>query len=562
MPLTLRMRILSALSVLLILSSCSKTNTVGRMVPKEAGFIIHFSGKSLSAKVNITEMRQSDWFKKFQEGLKSDSNQTEIMKRFTENAKNSGIDSLGDIVFFADNSRTDTTYMVVQASIKDAGAFEKFLKNVYPQGSFNKDGAVQTMAVEDKAVISWNTEKAMFGFKSPSTNGFESYQLNDSTPKENYIPQIASYCKNLFTMNQDKSMATEDKFTDLVNTPGDIHCFVNIGKLMGSIPQMGAMSMLKMDNFIDGNISVYTMNFENGKITLRSKGYYGKEMDAVMKKYSGGTINTAMLKNIPGNNIVGVMAMHFNPEGLKELVKMSGMDGMINLAMARYGLSFDEFIKANKGDIMIAVTDLSVKKDTVKFPPGFGKREPIIKDKPDAKFIFSAAINDKEAFNKFISFAEKQGAELGTDLKISFNTNKEYFAIGNSADYISSYLAGGKNDQSWMSKISGNPIGMYVDLQKIIKAMFTDTAKDSVSIRIADASVKMWDNVILSGGNYSNGGLEQVIEVNMMDKTTNSLQQLMKYTAEMTALEKQKLSVHEATRSDSTIVNPLNRLEN
>ena len=539
MQLHLRTRLIAAIAVITLFASCSKTNKQGRMVPKEAGFIMHANGKSLSGKVNMEELKQSDWYKEIEKEMMADSTQSELMKKFHENAQKTGIDSLSDYIFFADNSNSTAMHFVLEAGLKDAKAFENFLKSVYPEGSISKDGDVLLMGVKNKAVVTWNSERIIVGFQAPANSFSNRYPEVDTTGEVNNIPELAGYCKKLYALKEDSSMAKDEKFTDLVNTEGDMHTWINIEKLMGNMPQMGMLSMMKMDKFLTGNISTLTLNFDNGKITIKSKGYAGKELSDIFKKYSGGSINTDMLKNIPSQDVVGVLAMHFNPEGLKELIKLSGMDGFADIFLAQQGISMDDFFKANKGDIMFAVSDLTMKKDSVHFTGINGKITSIATESPDAKFIFSAAINDKDAFSKLINYAKKEG---GSDMegKVSYSTNKEFFAIGNSPDYVSKYLAGGKTDLPFLSKISGNPIGAYVDLQKIMKAFAAEANKDSIAKKTMDESLKVWESVTLTGGDYSGGGINQLLEVNMVDKTTNSLKQLMKYAFTMAALEKER----------------------
>ena len=539
MQLHLRTRLIAAIAVITLFASCSKTNKQGRMVPKEAGFIMHVNGKSLSGKVNMEELKQSDWYKEIEKEMMADSTQSELMKKFHENAQKTGIDSLSDYIFFADNSNSTAMHFILEAGLKDAKAFENFLKSVYPEGSISKDGDVLVMGVKNKAVVTWNSERIIVGFQAPANSFSNRYPEVDTTGEVNNIPELAGYCKKLYALKEDSSMAKDEKFTDLVNTEGDLHTWINIEKLMGNMPQMSMLSMMKMDKFLTGNISTLTLNFDNGKITIKSKGYAGKELSDIFKKYSGGSINIDMLKNIPSQDVVGVLAMHFNPEGLKELIKLSGMDGFADIFLARQGISMDDFFKANKGDIMFAVSDLTMKKDSVHFTGINGKITSIATESPDAKFIFSAAINDKDAFSKLINYAKKEG---GSDMegKVSYSTNKEFFAIGNSPDYVSKYLAGGKTDLPFLSKISGNPIGAYVDLQKIMKAFAAEANKDSIAKKTMDESLKVWESVTLTGGDYSGGGINQLLEVNMVDKTTNSLKQLMKYAFTMAALEKER----------------------
>ena len=555
MQLQFRIRLIAAIAVIILFASCSKTNKQGRMVPKEAGLIMHINGKSLSGKVNMEELKQSDWYKEIDKEIRSDSSQSDLMKKLRDNATKTGIDSLSDYLFFVDNSNSTAMHIVLEAGLKDAKAFENFLKTVYSDGSINKDGEIQVMDVKNKAVVTWNNEKVIVGFRGPANNFGNRYPEVDTTGEINNIPELTGYCKKLYALKEDSSMAKDEKFTDLMNTDGDMHVWLNVEKLTGNIPQMGMLSMMKMDKFLTGNISALTLNFENGKITLRSKGYAGKEMNDIFKKYSGGSINTDMLKNIPSQDVVGVLALHFKPEGLKELVKLSGMDGFADILFAQQGISMDDFFKANKGDIMFAVSDLTMKKDSVHFTGINGKTESIATESPDAKFIFSAAINDKDAFNKLINYAKK---EVGNDMegKVSYNTNKEFFAIGNSTDYVSKYLAGGKTDLPFLSKISGNPIGAYIDLQKIMKAFAAGTYKDSIAKKTMDESLKVWESITLTGGDYSNGGTNQLLEVNMVDKSTNSLKQLMKYAFTMAALEKEKEKNYNTPVVDEVKANP------
>lgn len=544
MQLHFRTPLLMAITATLVLASCSKSNKVGRMVPKEAGFVMHINGKSLSGKINMAEFKQTDLYKQVTEEFKADSSQSDFMNKLKDYNQNIGIDSLSDFVFFADNSNKDASYFIMQAGMKDAGSFEKFLKSVYPQGSISKENGLQVMTVENKAVMTWNNDKVIVGFVAPQMRDY--IPPGDNGNEENLrMPQVATYCKNLYTLKEDNSLAKEDKFTDMVNTEGDVHAWVNYEKLISNLPDMGMLSMMKTDNFLTGNITAYTLNFENGKIAIKSKGYAGKELNALLKKYSGGNVNTAMLKNIPSKDIVGVLALHFDPEGLKELVKLSGMDGFIDIFLGLKGFTIDDFINANKGDVMVAVSDLSMKKDSTSYEDIHGRITVSSSyDKPDAKFIFSAAIKDKDAFAKMINFAKKEGGDLGSK-EINYNSNKDYFAIGNSTELISRYLAGGSNnDLPFISKLSSSPIGMYIDLQKILKILASRDEKDSITKKITEASVKMWENVILNGGDYSGGGINQTLEVNLIDKNTNSLKQLFTYGLTMAALEKERQKIY------------------
>src|SRR4029079_19373031 len=116
---------------------------------------------------------------------------------------------------------------------------------------------------------------------------------------------------------------------------------------------------------LKGNISTVTGSFDNGKINVKQKWYVGSELTDLLKKYFAGEINTDMIRNIPSQNINGLLALHFKPEGIRELIKLTGMDGFLNMFLSGKNVTMDDFVRANKGDIIFAVTDFVMKKDSV-----------------------------------------------------------------------------------------------------------------------------------------------------------------------------------------------------
>ena len=550
--------LITAFAALLLLASCSKTNKEGRMVPKEAGFVLHINSKSIFEKLNVAELKQTDWYKQMMEELHKDSAAPEFAKKLHENLSTSGIDSTADMIIFGQKGTNDRMNVVFEGGLRDATMFETFLKNIYPKGSVVKDGETQSMAIMDHAVVTWDKEKFAMGILSPEMGrgmhdmgrpDFDSMPGGPRVPDNSVVntespdlAEITMYCKNLFTLKEDNSLSKDEKFTDLMKTEGDIHAYISIDNLIGGADlPLGMLSMIKLDAFTKGNIATYTANFDKGKITVKARNYMGKELSDLVKKYSGGKVNTDMIKNIPSENVVGVFAFHFKPEGLKELVKLSGVGPIIDLMLMRQGgFGVDDFVKANKGDVLLLFSDLKMKTDsTVNVDAKGKKQKPIVFSEPDVKVLFSAAIDNKEAFNKLISIG-KTMSESEND-KMHYKTNDKYFAIGNDATMVDQYIAGGNHNQPFLDKISGNAIGGFADIQRILKAVEPGAGKDSLDKQMWSESVKMWDNAVLTGGDYSGGGYNQQFELNLMDKNTNSLKQLFQYTMTMSAIENKRV---------------------
>jgi hypothetical protein len=70
-----------------------------------------------------------------------------------------------------------------------------------------------------------------------------------------------------------------------------------------------------------------------------------------------------------------------------------------------------------------------------------------------------------------------------------------------------------------------------------------------------DESLKMWNNIIASGGDFKDNAYTSHTEINLINKDTNSLKQLNHYFNEMYKLEEAQKK--ESTRTlDSLLVPP------
>jgi hypothetical protein len=379
--------------------------------------------------------------------------------------------------------------------------------------------------------VGWNKERFLFIINTPEFDAQRYMQQSDAAPKAR---DLLVACRNTFDVSESNSLGKNEKFTALVTKKGDLHFWMNSEELYKGGLANPALSMLKLDNLYKGSFTAAAVNFDNGKIVMDAKSYAGKEMTELYKKYGGKNIDEDMIKRLPTKDVAAVFAMSFKPEGIKEFLKLMGVEGYANMGLAFAGFTMDDFIKANKGDILFALTDLTQKNilDTTDIMSS--SKTGIVT--PD--IIFAASIGDKESFNMLIKAGEKLGKNLPSSIPVSYKSDGKYFAIGNSAENTDNFIAGKSNNNfDFLSKISGNPVGGYVNFQFILKALESNLSKDSSAKVIYDASVKMWDNAYMKGGKYEDGGITQTAEINLMDKNTNSLKQLNQYLGLLSKLK-------------------------
>lgn len=541
--------ILLAFAALFIFSSCNKSNKIGRYIPKNASIVVHVNGESVTSKLPWNEVKQNQLFQE----IYADTAMDAVVKAALDNPENTGIDTKNDLTFFIQKDSVGG-YVALQGKVKDADKFKTFYTNA-TKGTVatGKDG-VNSLS-NDKMIATWNKERFAILFDAPQMSEVSMDKIPkpgmDSTMMEPVKPivkrNLEALSVLLFNLEEKNSLAKDEKFTELVKTKGDIHFWMNVGEIGSQTQGMAALSMMNMSKMYEGAIVTGTATFLDGKIDMDMKSYAGKEMTDLLKKYKGSKINRDMVKRIPSKDIAVLFAMNFKPEGLREFIKLAGMEGFANMGAGLLGFTLDDFVKGNKGDIFLTISDIT--RDSV------GKTE--------ANFLFSAAINDKAAFGKLIEAGKKAGKSKFSNTipaEIFYNSTDKYFAIGNKQATVDSYIKTESNNSfEFFDKIAGSPVGVFVNFQYVMRAM-APTSTNSLKMATYNASLQMWDNLISKGGVFKDGGIIQHVEINLVDKKVNSLKQLNNYFGILGTIEKKKKSLKSNIWIDSTVaVVPVNK---
>jgi hypothetical protein len=522
--------------LVLILASCSKKPAT-ILIPGNAAMVFHINAASLGSKLSWNEIKNSDWFKMATK--RGADMEDEFSKKLLDDPENSGIDLKSDMYFFV-QPHGNGAYIVFEGKLKDPTVFETSIKKITGDIQIAKEGSLNFIANRE-ACLSWNKERFIVTGNIEDFMGRRRNMFDESPRKKMSSDSILAFTKGIYSLKKNESMDDDSRFSSLMNEKGDMHFWMNTGLFFKSSMPMGMGDMFKATSLMEGNVTGYTLSFDNGKIISTSKSWYNKELGAFMQKYKAGNINTDMLKRISGQNVSAVIAMNYPPEGLKEFLKLLGMDGMANGFLDKAGFSLDEFIKANKGDLLLAVSDFSVQDKTVSFD--FGGSEPMTytKSKPDAKILFATSINDKPSFDKLVDIIKSKISEKGdseTTDKIKYAIKDSWFIASNSQESIDGFAAGNKTEHDFISKISGHPMGMYIDLQKMLGGIQTKDAEGFKSILTGEG--KMWDNIVFYGGEMNDGVATGHMEINMIDKNTNSLKQLNNFITALAKIAKQK----------------------
>lgn len=546
--------LLTVLLFSLLIISCGKKNKLGKLIPKDAIVVVDINTKSLSSKLSWDDVKQTYWYQQ----LISDSEHAAKGKPFLDDPSKMGIDLDDNIIFFVEKSNASGSF-VAEGTIKNSKDFANFITTMHPGGTATKDGSLNIFK-SGKGVIGWNDERFVLVAGTPETpmhykmpgdsTSFDStFNMPPATPIS--PDSLLLICKNIFSLKEDNSLYGNERFADLLSEDGDVHFWINNNEAYKSASQKmpGAMGMVNLDKLLVDNIGVSTVSFDNGKISVKNKWYAGKELSDILKSGSG-NLNTDMVKRNTSPNAAAVFAMHFNPENFLGIIRLTGLDGFVNMFLGQKGLSLEDIGKATKGDIYFSVSDITLKKDSANSKTIKNDSTNRFNIKPDATFLFSVSVNDKNAFNKIIDIGSAMGKSMSPKTTFS-KTDDKYYAVSNSQNAVNNYFSGTQSNPAFLDKISGHPMGVYVDLQMLLKSVqpvITDTAAQN----LYNLNLSMWNNIYSTGGEYKDGGLVYNTEINLLDQNTNSLKQLNKLFDQVAKMHMEDKKKHPHGWQDST----------
>lgn len=536
--------VIPVLAVAVLITSCGGGNKPASvLVPENAGVVLHISGASLNAKLSWEDVKNTDWYKLMMKDEGEDM--TPVRKAILENPENSGIDIKSDFYVFYEIRGTHG-YTVVQGGLADAKKFETLITSGKEKPQVKKEGNISIAAKGDEmdGCLTWTNDHFIFvsAEEAPFADTYSRYMDKDNDKKEAPFTtdSLVKYAKDLYNLKQGKSMGSNDHFTSTMKEAGDMHFFFNSNMLPKT--DLGPMALVDIYKFTKGNESGTAINFDNGKITANSRSWYNKDINEMMDKYKPGKINEDMLKRIPSQNLAAVIAINYPPEAFKDFFKLIGADGLLNAGLAQVGFSIDDFVKANKGDVLIAVSDFAVKEKTIKVDMGDAEPYSYTKTQPDANILFATSVNDKAAFSKLMDAAKSQAGQTegaANELEaVKYAMNDNWFIIGNNQQTIDDFAAGkGAAPSPLISQISSHQTGGFIDLQKILPFVLAEKEKTEKDQLAVNEAIQTWDNIVFWGGERDGSARLGHLEINMKDKNTNSLKQLFTFINKMAAFE-------------------------
>lgn len=534
----------SALAILL--SSCSKMPEQSKYIPKTASLVLSVNSKQISKKLITNGITMDKLFAAVQE-----KDTASEAQKFWKDIENSGLDlqanSFVSVVYGKSQS-----YITLTGGLKDATKFEEYLKKNISNFSLQTKSDFKYV-LEDKqgGVIAWNKGTVIYlkgiegdamqkalpptGLPAPGDEE-ESSDTNNAQPAslvtaaddaQVWVAEV----DHLFHLKKDETAGSIDAFSDLLKNNADLSVYVNPEPIYSA---QAAMMPANLKTLLAGCFYTGAVNFEKGKVLVDGVSYIGKDLAAIYKKYGNMEADLEMLEKYPSQNITGFIVYGFDFRMIGDIVKSTGLDGIANMGLQSSGLTLDDILNAFKGQLVFVASDFEVKKKPSLYIEGDSTTT------PESKWVFALKVGDKAAFDKVMSSPMLKGffTKQGNGYVLTQNmpgmpavsiTDKLVTSASDSA-LLQDYLAGkgkaGGLDNDFVGKIKGNPMGAYVNFEKIVNNIPDEEIPQEGRVLAGKFKGLLKDMTAVSNS-FDGKTQHSEIVLNFKNETENSLVQLV-----------------------------------
>ncbi|MES2701213.1 MAG: DUF4836 family protein [Bacteroidota bacterium] len=538
-----RRSILLLLSLVMLVSACSRIPDHMRYIPKEAVMVTGINAKALGKKIAWNVITGSKLFREMQARMPQKSAKDAI-----SGIEKAGVDAANTFYVYVktDNRFKGGNRITGLVPLADAGAWEAYVKRVFPNAQIKQQGERKEASLSEDLYVGWN-KSLLIAINTIATPG---NVTGDEAPVAGAADMTAEM-ENAFAVSKDNSLSGNQRFMALEQEGHDVTFWLNYDQLMtqysGDMAQKAGVSL-------SGTLwkdAVFTsgFDFKKGKITGDMHYYVADEMKDIGKELGSANADKDMIGRLPNDSLDVLFAIHLSPKGLKGLLEKTGLLGLANIGLSESGLTVDNVLNSVTGDMAFAMNSFRLRTEQVT-DSFMGQVVTHKIQKPTLAVSYAIKINDRAQFQKIVDLAKANGLRqsgngfvmpLNTEDSVYILLNDQYVVASNKYMNATRFLEGSFKSGKMPAEAAGataHPLGLYIDIEQLFNntdAGISSSPRDSAMIA---ESRKLLRSFSLSGGEFKNSSFEYHLDINFKNTEENSILQLMDYGMKISEADK------------------------
>lgn len=533
--------ILAALVILTSFTALAQTDPLYRYIQPGSRMVMRFNLVKIASKVPGETFRSSSLY---QDMMKNDDGQ---IKAFLSDPSGTGLDFSTDFLLtMVTGADGESTSPLLIARLSDTGKFTALMEKMNKGESSRIQVFGTNRLLLPKSIgpaIAWNDEvmiltslsngkKEMNAVFADTTDTRDmEVRMNEVTERMN--KELKEKCFAALSPATNNVFTGSPAFQQLMNETGDIRIWNNgaapaTNKDIKQLPAFFSrfMSTIQAAN---GNERTSIVNFDKGKISGAFRNYIKPELGAVYQKYPQELLPTRLVSRLPEGKILMLMMSAANKDMAREISQQNGMAGLMDSLKQYLNLDLSLLTKAFQNNAMMAIMELPAKE--VKDDE---KKNPL----EQLGFYFVMPVADKGAVAQLKALADRKmdslaATEKGEKIMSLFRPaimyNDSLCVVAHSAAMAEAFLnnPGTTALPAWLPSAPKGNMWMNFGFRDIMTMVYSMAGKPGKNKdKQAMEVFGIFDQLIMTGGDYANGSLNSQMEFRFSNPDKNVLEQL------------------------------------
>ncbi len=547
----MRLKTFFLITTALLLQSVafSQSNPLLKYIPEDVTMVIHFDVKSMGSKIPAEDFRQSFMYR-------------ELMKKegspflsFLSTPEKSGIDLSAGIVLtikYQGKDRYDRAQPIIHLFVKLQNAetftsnIKELMKDADGHDMIKVYGTDRILSADGKMTAGWNKDIFVMtsGYSQEMTDEiFKYHNFGDSTMvddtlakppfdidrlMEKFKNSQRDLCFQLLTPKTNGLLSANPRFKDLMESKADIKILTIGGSNLISeniLPLKGILTKLQA---FTGSNKAAQINFEDGKIVMKSRNFIEGAMLEIYKKYPNTVQNTELVRRLPQGKLLALMNMSFSREMGAEMLQKSGLMEMLDSFKKEIPFDLSLAKDVFKSDMLLAV----LKNDSTAV---LDSMTGVLSTLNGFQVILAMPIADKTKFEKlksaimpvWDSLSKKENFKIKDPSPVAkYNDDMLVLSLSEAAATAFLNNTGTGEVPEYLTTYSQHPMVLDINMREIISQIMNKNRPERNNTGINEMLLNTFGDIVVYGGEYENESINTTMEFRIGNKNENALKQL------------------------------------
>ncbi len=268
------------------------------------------------------------------------------------NARDNGIDIEKPVYIMTEQEKTDIAFSFI-GWVDDQAKFEKSFSKI-TETKVRIDKAKNLIYSDDKLIGSIKDDMIVLSRSTENPMSSMGRRYSDYDEPKNDGAKNEKFYTDFWNRKPSEKDGMIDQIEKSLGAEADVCTWINLYGVINTASKGYIETLAVNKMLLDAGLGM-NLNFDNGKIELKTNTFFNEELQKLVKKhYDSKGIDYDIVKNIELDNSKGYTIGFMSLDFIKYFVKEAGFEAVVNSALSYKELTLDDITNALDGSYAFA----------------------------------------------------------------------------------------------------------------------------------------------------------------------------------------------------------------